>query len=148
MTIVKGLGIVLAITVLIVGGFLLKIALSDPVGRGNQIIEENSSNNRTSAQAFFEDTYETIKAQDTKITQANEELLSYQATPRPATQITAQQYDERLRQLNQNVTGLKNICTDATADYNAEARKTIRAKWRSTSLPYQIDNTDPSTDCN
>lgn len=146
MTALKGLGIFLAIVALSAGGFLLKVALSDPVGRGNQIIEENSVNNRTGAQAFFEDTYETIKAQDTKIANAETELAAQQGTTRPEG-IAGNQYDERLRQLQQNVTGIKSVCLDAVADYNAEARKTIRAKWRSTELPYQIITTDPTTDC-
>lgn len=146
MTVLKGLGIFLAIVVISIGGFLIKVALSDPVGRGNQIIEENSVNNRTGAQAFFEDTYETIKAQDAKIINAKNDLELYQNTARPEG-IAGNQYDERLRQLEQTVTGIKSVCLDAVADYNAEARKTIRSKWRSQELPYQIITTDPTTDC-
>lgn len=142
----KIFGIAVVVIAIIAGSFLLKVALSDPIGRGNQIVEENSVNNRTGAQAFFEDTFETVKAQDSKIVNAQVELEAYQATVRPEG-IAGNQYDERLRQLQQNVTGIKSVCLDAVADYNAEARKTIRSKWRSRDLPYQIDNTDPATDC-
>ena len=53
-----------------------------------------------------------------------------------------------LYRINQTtIEGLQQQCRNATAAYNAEARKTIREQWRSAELPYQIDDTAEATDC-
>ena len=56
---------------------------------------------------------------------------------------------QQLKAKQTTVTGLQQICQDAVASYNAEARKTIRAEWRAEDLPYQIDatSTTSETDC-
>lgn len=121
---------------------------SDIKGRGDTIVRKNSANNRISAQAFFEDTYATVKAQDRKIDIAQQALADFQQTPRPSEDVVkAQQYDQQLQQLRNEARGLQSICQDAVASYDSEARKTIRSQWRSDDLPYQIDTSDPDTDC-
>ena len=128
----------------------LRVATSDTKGRGDTVVRENSADNRIGAQAFFEDTYASVKKFDTQLTDATEALEEWKASnpvPSGASSVQAELYKEELNNKQTSMTGIKQQCQNATAAYNAEARKTIRSKWRSQDLPYQIDGTDPATDC-
>lgn len=112
-------------------GFALTVALSGPKGVGNAIIQKNSAENWTKAQAGFEDKYQAIIAADRKI----------------AVNTAALAADPKNPTLQTNVTGVTNICVSAVADYNAASRKFLLEDFKSADLPYQIDSTDPATDC-
>lgn len=116
-----------------VGGVIwaLKVATSGVKGAGDQVRITNDGRNRVNAQEWFEGQFELIKATDRKLTLAAADKA---AQPRDAFAAT-------------NYTGLVNRCQDIVAAYNAEANKVSRAAWRSLSLPAQIDNNDPATDC-
>jgi hypothetical protein len=120
------------LAVLIGGGtWAFKVLTSDVKGAGDQTRQVNSGNNRIFAQEQFAELFNKIKGYDRQLDQAAANLA---ARPNDPTFIT-------------NYTGLKNVCVDATAQYNANAKKVTQAKWRDAELPYQIDESDPTTDC-
>lgn len=130
----------------------ISVAISDVRGAGDVVQRRNDANNRIGAQAFFEDTFASIKAQDRKLTDARADLDEFlSTTPQPSSSdlVQAQLYTQQLKAKQTTVTGLQQACQDAVARYNAEARKTIRGEWRSEDLPYQIDTTSTTdeTDC-
>lgn len=139
--------------VILFGGVVtwgLRVATSDTKGRGDTIVRQNSADNRISAQAFFEDTYQGIQRFDTQLTDANKALVEWQANnPAPSGQssVELELYKQQLNNKQTTTTGIQQQCRNAVAAYNAEARKTIRDDWRSSDLPYQIDGADSSTDC-
>ena len=61
-TALKIIGLVLAFVLVIWGGFALKVALSGPKGVGDAIIQKNSAENWTKAQAEFENLYAGIQS--------------------------------------------------------------------------------------
>lgn len=144
--------IIIAASVIGAASWGISVATSGPRGAGDVVRQRNDADNRISAQAFFEDTYATIKAQDQKLTDAQNALDEFMAaTPQPdnSDMVQVQLYTQQLKAKQTTVTGLQQICLTAVGNYNAEARKTIRGDWRSEDLPYQIDaaSTTSETDC-
>lgn len=129
--ILTAVGVLLGIVVLVAGIWALGVVLSGPKGQGDAIKQKNSASNWTTAQARFETQYQSIISADEKITVAAEALA---ASP-----------DDRTAQ--QTLQGIKSACISAVADYNAESRKYLSEEFKSADLPYQIDKTDPATDC-
>ncbi|MBP7629357.1 MAG: hypothetical protein KA758_02800 [Acidimicrobiales bacterium] len=132
------------------GGWAFRVATSDIKGKGDTIVRENDADNRIQAQAFFEDTYQGIQRFDTQLNDASKALEEWKANnPPPSGQssVELELYKQQLNNKQTTATGIQQQCRNAVAAYNAEARKTIRDGWRSADLPYQIDGTDPSTDC-
>lgn len=125
------IGSIVALVALGVGAFVLAVALSGPVGQGNGIIQKNSAENWTQAQARFETEYAGVIALDRKIEVA----------------ATALAVDPTDPTLQTNHTGVQNACISAVALYNAEARKFLSADFRAADLPDQINGTNPATDC-
>ena len=113
----------------------LSVLFSDPAGRGNQIKQINRAENRTFAQEQFQQLLNDIKAYDQQIAVAGK------AVDEHPTQDT-----ERER-LSQVYFGLQNQCINVSAQYNAEAQKISKEKFRDADLPERIDGTDPATDC-
>lgn len=130
-TALKVAGALLAFSLLIWGGFALKVALSGPKGVGDAIIQKNSAENWTAAQAEFEDLYAGIQSQDKKLNAAAAVLA------KAPTDKTYQQ----------TYSGIQSGCTELVADYNAKARKFLAADFKAADLPDQIDETDPLFDC-
>jgi hypothetical protein len=107
------------------------VAVSAPKGVGDAYKQKNSSANWTAAQARFENQYQAVISADRKIALAAEAKA---AKPDDLT-------------LRQTYSGIVSGCISAVADYNAESRKYLAADFKSADLPYQIDDTDPATDC-
>lgn len=112
-------------------GWAIGVAASGPKGQGDAIKTKNSSQNWTAAQARFEDQHQAIISADEKIA-IHEAALA--ADPKNPT-------------LQTNLTGVTTACISAVADYNAESRKFLSEDFKSADLPYQIDKSDPATDC-
>ena len=128
----------------------IRVATSDAKGKGNVEIERNSAENRVRAQAFFEQSYQDIKKFDVQIADAQKAYGNFIATnPKPTADdvVAAQIYTQQLNSRQVTLTGLQQQCQNTVAGYNAEARKTLAAEWRSEQLPYQIDGSSPATDC-
>lgn len=134
-----------------IGVWAFGVATSDVKGRGDTIVRKNDADNRIAAQAFFEDTFAGIKRFDTQLNDADRSFKEWQTVnpvPAPnASSVEVELYKEKLNNQRTTVTGIQQQCRNAIAAYNAEARKTIRADWRSPDLPYQIDESDKTTDC-
>lgn len=136
-----GLGIIGWIVIVLVAILIsvavwgLTVAFSGIRGEGDAIIENNSAENWTSAQARFEQNYAEIKSTDVKIDNAH---AMWQADPDDKT-------------LQQTYSGLVSYCLSVVADYNADARSFLSEDWRSADLPQQIETqgqfADPTTDC-
>jgi hypothetical protein len=122
---------IVSVFVLVWGGFALSVALSGPKGVGDAIKTKNSAKNWTDAQAGFEDAYQAILSADRKIAMYKEALA---ADPKNPT-------------LQTNLTGVTSICISAVADYNADSNKYLKEEFKSARLPYEIDSSDPTTDC-
>lgn len=128
----------------------IRVATSDTRGAGNVEIERNSAENRVRAQAYFEQSYQDIQKFDVQIADAQKAYDNFIATnPKPTADdvVAAQIYTQQLRGLQTTLTGLQQQCQNTVGGYNAEARKTLAAEWRSDELPYQIDGSSPATDC-
>lgn len=122
---------IVGLIALSVGGFWLSVALSGPKGVGKAIIMKNDAKNWTDAQAGFEDRYAEIVAADRKIAVHKSALA---ADPKNPT-------------LQTNLTGVTTVCMSAVGTYNADSRKFLKEDFKSADLPYQIDDSDPATDC-
>lgn len=125
------------IAVILIGGVIgggiwaFKVATSDIKGAGDQTRIVNDGRNRIAAQETFEALYQQIEAYDRNLDQAARDKAEHPGDSFYAT----------------NYSGLLKACNDAVGQYNADARKVTRAKWLSADLPYEIDITNPSTDC-
>lgn len=122
---------IIAVTLLAWGIWAISVAVSGPKGVGDAIKTKNSSENWTAAQARFEKQYQAVRAADQKISMHRAALES----------------DPTNSTLRTNLTGVTAVCISATADYDAESRKYLSEEFKSTDLPYQIDQADPLTDC-
>jgi hypothetical protein len=125
--------VIVIIVTLVIGGAIwaLNVATSGPRGQGDALIEQNSAENWTAAQARFEDLYADIEATDRKITVAGQAIA---VNPNDKT-------------AQQTYAGTVNYCLSVVGDYNAEARKYLAADFRASDLPTQIDNNSSATDC-
>jgi predicted lipid-binding transport protein (Tim44 family) len=112
-------------------GWAISVATSGPKGQGDAIKTKNSAANWTAAQARFEEQHQAIISADEKI----------------AVHAAALAASPSDRTLQTNLTGVTTACISAVADYNAESRKYLSEDFKSADLPYQIDKTDPATDC-
>lgn len=119
------------IALISVGVWGFKVTTSDTKGAGDVTRRNNSGDNRIAAQQRFEKLYADVKAADLRI-----DTMATAKRETPADPIARTNY-----------TGAVNYCIQTRADYDAEARKVTSQDWRSTDLPFQIDPTDPSTDC-
>ena len=127
----------------------IRVATSDTRGAGNTEIERNSAENRIRAQAYFEQSFEDIKKFDLQIGDAQKAYDDFVTNnPKPSADdlVAAQIYGQQLNSRQVTLTGLQQQCQNTVANYDAEARKTLAAEWRSKELPYQIDGS-PATDC-
>ena len=130
-------GWILVLVLLLVGGVTsalmwgIGVATSGVKGQGDAIKINNSAENWTAKQAFFEDKFEAVKVADKKI-------ALY------ASQVKA---DPKDRTAKDNLTGITSQCLNYVAEYNAESRKFLSKDWKSVDLPHQIDDLDPQTDC-
>jgi hypothetical protein len=128
----------------------IQVATSDTRGAGNTEIARNSAENRVRAQAFFEQAYEDVQKFDVQVVDAQKAYDDFIATnPKPTAEdlVAVQIYSQQLNSRQVTLTGLRQQCQNTVAGYNAEARKTLAAEWRSDELPYQIDDFSPVTDC-
>lgn len=127
----------------------IQVATSDTRGAGNVEIERNSAENRVRAQAYFEQSFQDIKKFDVQIVDAQKAYDDFVTNnPKPSADdlVAAQIYGQQLNSRQVTMTGLQQQCQNTVANYDAEARKTLAAEWRSNELPYQIDGS-PETDC-
>ena len=122
------------IGLLAAGIWAFNVATSDVKGKGDQTRIVNDARNRTNAQEWFHGQLAQIKAADKNLDGAAANLAA-------ATTETDKTFWQT------NLTGLRNRCNEMVASYNAETQKVSRAKWLDPALPYQIDTTDPTTDC-
>lgn len=124
------LAVLLVVALVSIGVWGFKVATSDVKGQGDAVRTKNDSVNRIAKQELFEDYFADIQATDAKIGPAAEAAKADPTTVNKT-----------------NLTGLVNYCLDVVGDYNAESRKYTAADFRAVDLPYQIDTTNPSTDC-
>jgi hypothetical protein len=129
--ILLGILAVVLIIAIPIGFWAFNVATSEIKGQGDAVIEKNSAENWTAAQAGFEQDYQDILSSDLKIMNAFEAL---QATP-----------DDKTAQTN--YTGLKSYCLSAVAKYNADARSYLSEDFRAADLPAEIDTRNSTTDC-
>jgi hypothetical protein len=113
------------------GVWWLKVQTSDARGAGDQTRITNDGRNRVNAQEWFQSQYGLILSADKNLDEAKANLDKHPNDDFYQT----------------NFTGLKNRCNEMVANYNAEAGKVSRGQWRAPALPFQIDDSDPKTDC-
>lgn len=128
-----GWGLTILITCALVGvivwGFV--VATSKVRGEGDAVVQKNSSSNWVSAQREFNRTYQEIKADDRKITDAK----------------TALDADPNNMILKTNYEGLKQHCNTLVGVYNTDARSYLKKDFRDADLPSEINTADSATDC-
>jgi hypothetical protein len=109
----------------------VQVLISGPKGAGDQERINNSANNRIFAQQHFFDLYNELLAYDQQLDQAAADKAEH-----PGDQFFATNYS-----------GLVKACIDARNQYNGDANKVTLERWRDPGLPFQIDATNPKTDC-
>lgn len=133
-----GIGAVVLVIVLAIGGFFIEqwwTRTTAPIkGRTNQISSINGAENRTFQQEHFETLYGDIKGYVQQI-HIQQQALN-QSAPGP-------ERDHALVIL----TGLRDQCVSTVQQYNADANKISADDFRTADVPYQIDQSDPTTDC-
>lgn len=122
---------VVAVGAITAGVWWFKVATSGVRGEGDQTRIVNDGKNRIASQESFEALFQQIQAYDRNLDQAAADKAEHPSDGFYAT----------------NYSGLVKQCNDAVGQYNADARKVSRAKWLSNDLPYEIDSTNPLTDC-
>ncbi len=120
--------VVTVVSLLILG---ISVITASVRGRADAYKNKEGGVNRTLAQEGFEDRYANIVAADSRVGTAQEALKA----------------DPTDRVAKTNYKGTVDYCTQAVAEYNAEARKYSKKDFQSADLPEQIDETDPKTDC-
>lgn len=125
------IAVLVGVFILSWGIYAINVAMSAPKGMGDSIIRKNTAENRIAAQARFEKQYQAVKAADQKIAVHRAALAADPANPT----------------LQTNLTGVTSVCISAAADYDAESRKYLSEDFKAIDLPYQIDQTNPATDC-
>ena len=120
----------------VIGGAIwgVRVLTSDVRGAGEQTIKVNDADNRINSQQWFHDQLAQVRAADGKLDGA---YLNVQAGIGTS--------DENI--LRTTYTGLLGRCIEMREQYNAEAKKVTREKWRDPALPEALDNSDPQTDC-
>ena len=125
------LGIVIFAGLISGGIWAVKVATSDVRGAGDQAAKVNAADNRIFAQEHFFALYNQLLAYDQQLDQAAADKAEH-----PGDQFFATNYS-----------GMVKTCIDARNQYNGDANKVTQAKWRDPSLPFQINELDPKTDC-
>jgi hypothetical protein len=110
----------------------VSVAVSDVKGRGDVVRKTNDADNRIFAQENFHQRYQDIKATDRKLDQAAIDA----ARPGPGQDAAIVRYN-----------GLVSYCQSVVGEYNTDARRVTKGKFRDEDLPAEIDMTDPATDC-
>lgn len=111
------------------GAWAVQVATSDIRGRGNAARTVNRADNRLAQQAYFEQTFQDIKAADQRLTQLAADKASH------------------IEGADIRYSGAVTYCQQLVADYNSAAHKQIAAKFRDAGLPTAIDPVDITTDC-
>lgn len=125
------------VLVVVLGGLLsagiwyFKVGTSDIRGAGNAEIIKNEAGNRIRAQEGFEKYFQAILAADQTINLTAESLKTDPGNPKLMTELMGQ----------------KQACMITVGQYNAKARSFSQADFRAADLPFEIDNTNPQTDC-
>jgi hypothetical protein len=123
---------VAALIILLTAAFwAIHVATSGPRGQGDAYAQKNSAANWTKAQAEFNQRYQGIQALDKNVTQA---AVALKRNPKDTRRQI--EYDGNVRN-----------CNDAVSNYNSLSRSYLAEDFRDADLPYQIDDTDPTTDC-
>lgn len=114
--------------------WFIRVQTSEVKGAGDAQIITNDGRNRINAQETYHKIYNEILSLDERLT-ATSEQSSAATTP-----------DDR-RYYRQTLDGQISRCLEVVGQYNAATRAVSQAKWRDADLPYEIDQTDPATDC-
>jgi hypothetical protein len=123
--------VVLFVGAIGIGIWAFQVGTADVKGRGDTVRKVNQVDNRLFAQGNFNDLYQEVMASDRKLDQAAADKAAHPQDPF----------------FDTTYTGLRAHCEDARAQYNSAARKISQAKFRDADLPYQVDDSDPKTDC-
>lgn len=120
----------------VIGGAVwgVKVLTSDVRGAGEQVRKINDADNRINSQQWFHDQLAQVRAADGKLDGAYVNMQAGIGTR-----------DENI--LRTTYTGLLDRCIEMREQYDAEAKKVTRERWRDASLPESIDKSDPQTDC-
>lgn len=118
------LGIV-GVIVLGFGAWGASVLLSNITGAGGAIKQKNSTTNRVSQQAYFEDMAANYDGYAIKIRLAEKALD------------TATGIDHQIRAVE--LEGLMQQCVDNAQEFNAASRKYLARDWKSAGLPARLD---------
>lgn len=129
--------VVWIIGIIVVGGLIswgvlaIRSATSETKGALDAQIQINDGKNQIQSQELFEAMYAKVQEYDRNLDAAAAKLA----------------LDPKDKFAQTEYFGLIQTCNAAVQQYNAEATKVSRGKWRSADLPYEIDQTDPRFDC-
>lgn len=127
----------IVVLVVVLGGALsagiwfLKVGTSDIRGQGDAVVIKNEAGNRIRAQEGFEKYFQAIVASDATINITAEALKD----------------DPESLKIKTELRGQKQACVDLVGQYNAKARSFSQADFRAADLPFEIETTNPQTDC-
>lgn len=87
---------------------------------------------------WFKTQYQEIKSLERKVEIANQAIASFEATIGPRESWDFRTRDESFR-LNSNLSGVRNVRSDAIAEYNARARMANRSIFMGRDVPDHIE---------
>ena len=110
-------------------GWGIHVATSGVEGKGDQIVHNNSEENRTGQQQEFEDLYADIQSYKVKIKTA-------------AADVKTNVDPGDLGRLKSVLSGTVNQCASVVQQYNANTHKVLAKDWKDARLPYEIQQTE------
>jgi hypothetical protein len=116
------------------GTWLFRVGFSDQIGRGNQQIQINSSQNRTYQYEHFLQQFHTIRTQAQNADAARSARARFEEVHGNASQDNYAATQLR-GQMDGNVLGAEQICRDTVNTYDTEKRSALLAKWVDSRLP-------------
>lgn len=123
-------GVVL-VGLLTAGIWFFNVETSNLRGAGNAEIAKNEAGNRIRAQEGFEKYYQGIVSADASINITADALKA----------------DPESLKIETELRGQKQACVKLVGEYNAKARSFSQADFRAADLPFEIETTNPQTDC-
>ena len=130
------IGVLLGLWLLVAAFFGLSVATAGLFGRGQQIIQVNSAENRTFQYNHFFDLYGTVKTQTSQYRQALTAYKQYQTNHKGDSSYAVTTEEARLGSV---ALGLQALCTENINQYNADAQKVVTgALFKDNNLPERL----------
>ena len=138
-TIIVGIVIALGLLALLNLGSCLFRPVSHVAGQANRIFEKTvDADNAINNYEWFKTQFQEIQSLERKVAIAQQSISLFEASAGPRDSWDFRTRDEAFR-LNSNLSGVRNVRSDAIAEYNARARMANRSIFMGRDVPEHIE---------